>query len=280
MPNAATELAEVSLERRGQTALVTFQSPSLGRALQRDLWSVMNTLEAAPDIAVIVFTGRRNIFMTGADLTEVLALNDRASAIAFLELPHAIVKQFCESSKILIAAINGYCLGGGLELALTCDFRYAVNHVSDAESDNLPFIGFPEAELGLTPALGGAYFAREVLGLSRAKELLFGAARVDAQRALEIGLIHALFPRDALRDEVLLIADHICAHSASSLKLTKRLLHMHRQSPHLDEALTQTREAFADCCLAGDKDDRIRRMRAERVGRFREAVGAASAGGH
>jgi enoyl-CoA hydratase len=275
--SALTASAELSLEVSGRTAILTFQSPSLGRGLQEDLWRTMNALNADPDIAVIVFTGRRNVFMTGAELSEVLALQDRHAAMQFLDLPHSIVRQFYESSKILIAAINGYCLGGGLELALTCDLRYAVDQVPGGNGESAGFFGFPEAELGLVPALGGAYFARDVLGTMRAKEMLFSAERINAHRALQIGLVNAIFPREALRDEVLRTAQGLSGHSLCALRSTKRLLHLGREAAPLEEALRETRHAFAECCVAGDKDDRIKRMRAERAGHFRQATAAGAA---
>jgi enoyl-CoA hydratase len=269
-----TACAEVSVETRGSTAVVTFQSPSLGRSFQQDLWHIMNGLESDPDITVIVFTGRKSVFMTGADLGEIAALNDRRSAIEFLELPHLIVAQFCESTKILIAAINGYCLGGGLELALACDIRVAVDQVRDGDGQSVPFLGFPEAQLGLIPALGGAYLAIEVLGQSQANQLFLGAERITSDRALQIGLVSAVVARENLLDEVLRLAAKIAANSRSSLLLIKPLLHASRKGSSLDLAMRETREAFADCCVSGDKNERIGRMRAERLGRFRDAVSA------
>src|SRR5215471_6482507 len=121
---------ELSLQRNGRIATVKFEAPSLSRPLLRELWTVMSELETDEAIQVVIFTGQRNIFMTGACLKEIVALNSHAAALAFLELPHALVKLFCRSDKVLIAAINGYCLGGGLEFALTCDFRIMVDKIS------------------------------------------------------------------------------------------------------------------------------------------------------
>lgn len=237
----------------------------------------MNDLEADPNIAVVIFTGRRSIFMTGAALGEIAVLKEWSAAVEYLELPHSIVSQFCNSGKVLIAAINGYCLGGGLELALACDLRLAVDQVRDVEGRGVPFLGFPEAQLGLVPALCGAYLAEEILGLARAKELFFVAEPITAEHALRIGLVNAVASRETLMDEALQLAQKIAANSSSSLALTKRLLHLRRDGASLEGAMRETRNAFAECCVSADTGERIRRLQAERVGKFRNSVGAGRA---
>jgi enoyl-CoA hydratase len=234
----------------------------------------MDALEANPDIAVVVFTGRRNVFMTGADLGEILALKDRRSAAEYLDLPHSIVAQFCHSKKILIAAINGHCLGGGLELALACDFRLAPDHIRDGEGRSVPFLGFPEVRLGLVPALCGAYLAAGVVGPSQARELLFSAEPVTAEHALRIGLLNAVVSRETLMPEALRMARNMAANSGSAVALTKPLLDLNRSQAGLAQALRDAREAFAECCVSDDTIKRIKRLQAERLGNFRSSVGA------
>jgi len=269
-----TAANELSVEIQGNVATVTLASPSLRRALQEDLWRTMGILEDNPDVTVIVFTGRRNVFMTGADLGEILALKDRRSAADYLDLPHAIVTQFCNSRKILIAAINGYCLGGGLELALACDFRLVVDHVRDREGRSVPFMGFPEARLGLTPALCGAYFAARIVGPSQARDLFLNADPITSEHALRIGLVDAVVSRELLIEAALQMARKIAVNSSFAMGMTKSLLDQNRNEDGLDRALRDAREAFAACCISADTIARINRFRAERVGNFRGAVGA------
>jgi enoyl-CoA hydratase len=262
------------VEIQGSIATVVFSSPSLRRALQEDLWQTMDALETNPDVTVVVFTGRRNVFMTGADLGEILALKDRLSAAEYLDLPHAIVAQFCRSKKILIAAINGHCLGGGLELALACDFRLATDHVRDIEGRSVPFLGFPEARLGLAPALCGGYLAARIVGPSQAKELFLYAEPITAEHALKIGLVNAVVSRETLMEEAWGIAQKMAANSASAIALTKPLLDFNRNGLNLDTAMRDAREAFAECCVSPDTIERIQRLRSERLGSFRSLVGA------
>jgi enoyl-CoA hydratase/carnithine racemase len=274
MPAPEAPATELSVELQGGIATVTFASPSLQRVFQEDLWRTMDTLENNPEVAVVVLTGRRNIFMTGADLGEILALKDRRAAAEYLDLPHSIVTQFCRSRKILIAAINGHCLGGGLELALACDFRLAVDHVRDMEGHSVPFLGFPEARLGLAPALGGAYLATGIVGSSNAKELFLYGEPVTAAHGLKIGLVNAVVSREALIEEARRIAGKMASNSAAAVALTKPLLNLDRSGRSLDCALMNAREAFAECCVSPETIERIRGLRSERLGKFRSAVGA------
>ena len=274
MPNPGTRVRELSVKILGSIATVTFAAPSLRRTLQEDLWRTMDALETNSDITVVVFTGRRNVFMTGADLGEILALTDRRSAAEYLDLPHSIVTQFCHSKKILIAAINGHCLGGGLELALACDFRLATDHVRNMEGGSIPFLGFPEARLGLVPALGGGYLAAEIVGQSQAKALFFNAEPITAERALQIGLVNAVVSCETLMEEAMRIARKMAANSDSAVALTKPLLDLNRHEVNLDRALRDAREAFAECCVSVDTIERIKRLQAERLGNFRSSVGA------
>src|SRR5258707_515850 len=127
----------VSLEHDGKTAIVTFGETAMNRRFVAWLDSVVAWLEDEISIAAVIFTGPRNVFMTGADLTEVRQLHDRASVEDFLRIPHSLMKRIFGMEKLTAAAINGHCIGGGLELALVCDFRVAVDLPS-------PYLGLPE----------------------------------------------------------------------------------------------------------------------------------------
>ena len=144
----------------------------------------------------------------------------------------------------------------------------------NAEGQSVQYIGFPEAQLGLIPAVGGAYLAIEIVGLARAKELFFGAKQITAQYAEQIGLINAVVNRERLLQEAEELARQILDNSCSSLVLTKRLLYLCRDRSRLEGALRETAAAFAECCISGDKDERIARLNEERRWRFRNSVSA------
>src|SRR5215469_4110336 len=145
----AMNIPGVSLEHGGKTAVVTFGETAMNRRFVAWLESVISWLEGEHSIYAVVFTGTRSVFMTGADLTEVRQLRDHAGVEDFLRVPHTLMKRIYGMEKLTAAAINGRCVGGGLELALVCDCRTAVDVLS-------PYLGLPEVRLGLVPALGGA----------------------------------------------------------------------------------------------------------------------------
>jgi enoyl-CoA hydratase/carnithine racemase len=266
---------EVSITRNGRIATLTFESGSMHRRLREDLWESILLLDEDSDVDAVIVTGRRNVFLAGADLKEVLALENEAAVAEFLSLPHRLVNKFCHAKKLLIAAINGYCLGGGLELALACDIRVAVDDFCDSAGRPIPFIGFPETQIGLTPALGGAHLAATVIGVGRAKELLFDARPITAQRAYEIGLVNRLVPRANLLAETEAAVNSYLNNSGLALSATKRLLGESPYSPNLDGALCDAMHAFAECCISGETRDRIARSREAQRQRFRNVAGAA-----
>lgn len=262
---------ELSFESKDRFAVVRFEAPDLNRPFLQELWTVMQTLEASSHLQAVIFTGHRNIFMTGACLKEIVSLKSRAAALEFLELPHALVKMFCTSKKLLIAAINGYCLGGGLELALACDFRIMVDKIKTIGGEVAAYMGFPEVQLGLIPAVGGAYLATELLGLEKANELLLTADPIDAAKAMGIGLVRSVVMRKNLMAQAEILAEHILAHSWPAVAATKELLNRGRLSG-LEPALRATALAFAECCERGDLADRIAWANRQERNRLRSQV--------
>src|SRR5262250_3262269 len=110
----------VALEHGGKTAVVTFGETAMNRRFVAWLDSAVGWLEQEPSISAVVFTGTRGVFITGADLTEVRQLRNRADVDDFLRIPHRLMERIFGMEKITAAAINGHCIGGGLELALVC----------------------------------------------------------------------------------------------------------------------------------------------------------------
>ena len=170
----------VSLEHGGKTAVVTFGETAMNRRFVAWLDSVVAWLEGELSISAVVFTGTRNVFITGADLTEVRQLRDRDDVEDFLRIPHSLMERIFGMEKLTAAAINGHCIGGGLELALVCDFRIAVDLPS-------PYLGLPEVRLGLVPALGATarLTGSGVAELAGSIEAILGNARLraDLQRS-------------------------------------------------------------------------------------------------
>jgi enoyl-CoA hydratase len=267
---------QVSITRKNRIATITFESGVLNRSFREDLWQAFTHLEQDPQTGAIIVTGRKNLFMAGADLKEVTALQGEEDVAAFLGLAHRLVHKFCESPIPVVAAINGYCLGGGLELALACDLRFAVSDFHDTAGSSVPYLGFPETQLGLIPAVGGAHLAAQVLGAGRAKELLFDARPITAQRAYEIGLVNRLSTRARLMHDVEEAVSTMLSNSSLAIGETKRLVTRSFYTADLGTALDEARQAFAVSCQSRDTVERIARSREEQRQRFRRSSGAAA----
>ncbi len=177
----------VHLERRADgVAVVTLDNPkvnALNTALLQQLRDVARSLAAEPPRAVLV-TGGPKVFAAGADISE-FGGPEEAETVgrAFLEALEAVAA----IPRVTIAAVGGYALGGGCELALACDLRLA--------SDRARF-GQPEILLGIIPGGGGTQRLARLVGPSRAKDLIFSGRQVDAEEALRIGLVDRVVPRD------------------------------------------------------------------------------------
>lgn len=142
--------------------------------------SVLSSLAARADIRAIIFTGTGDIFASGADIRELRGLAP-ASALEFARRGQMLFQKISHARQLTIAAINGYCMGGGLDLALSCKLRYA--------SPNAVF-AHPGARLGIITGWGGTQRLPRLIGISRALEILLTGRRVSCKEALEIGLVN------------------------------------------------------------------------------------------
>jgi len=269
-PAPVQDVQGISRSPAGRIATVTLAYTTMSRAFLAWLSQVLDVLEQDTAIEAVIFTGVKSVFMTGADLPEVRALREDRDALDFLRLPHQLMSRVFRLEKVSIAAINGYCLGGGLELALACDFRIAAEDLRDADGAELAFLGLPEARLGLVPALGGTWLLEATVGRRNAAELLYSAASITASRALAIGLIDQTARRDALLDAALSKAAAILANSPAAIRGVKRLLGAKLDGASFDQGLLHSAAEFAICCQCGDKDQRLDRFRAERVRSFQD----------
>ena len=206
----------VLYEKKGNIAILTFNRPEALNALNTKvnlrLIDMLDTAEKDNEVKVIVLTGSgEKAFVAGADIKEMMdmdAMNAREHA---LKAKRAVDKIF-HLTKPVIAAINGFCLGGGMEYALACDFRVA--------SENARF-GLPEINLGIMPGSAGTQRLPRLIGMGKAKELIYSGSIIDAGHALNLGLINYIFSRESLLDETLKLAEKIASKSAVALSLIK-----------------------------------------------------------
>lgn len=179
-------LIETEAALDGRAAIIRLTRPAslnaLNGALLDELDAALDNVAASPDIRVAILTGSETCFSVGADLKEQLA--DRDARIARM---HSLVERLATFPVLTIAAIEGWALGGGLELAMSCTFRVASPNAK---------LGLPEIKLGVIPSYGGTQLAPRLLGTSRALELLCFGEPVDGARAEQIGLVNWLAAED------------------------------------------------------------------------------------
>ena len=172
---------------------ITINRPDKLNALNKDVFSDLNTaldeIESNAEIKSVIITGAGSkAFVAGADISELVSFN-KEQAMALAKKGQDTYFRIENSSKPIIAAINGFALGGGCELAIACHFRIA--------SDNAKF-GQPEVNLGLTPGYGGTQRLVQLIGKGRAIELLISANMIDANTALQYGLVNYVVKQDEL----------------------------------------------------------------------------------
>lgn len=168
---------------------------SLSVSTLHELDETLNTLLPREDLNGIIFTGTGNVFASGADIAELTEL-DRSSALQFSLLGQRVFQRIADAKQITIAAINGYCMGGALDLALSCDIRVASKNA---------VLSHPGAMRGIITGWGGTQRLPRLIGRRRALELFLTARRVHSEEALQIGLVSRVF------DPVLICAFQLAA---------------------------------------------------------------------
>jgi enoyl-CoA hydratase len=213
----------LTLEHDGRVSTLTVSRPEVRNAL--DTATVQEFHRALDEVrqarsTVLVITGAGDrAFVSGADVS---AIRERRRDDALSGINSRLMAAVEAHDAVTIAAVNGYALGGGCELALCCDLRIA--------SENAVF-GLPEPTLGIIPGAGGTQRLPRVVGLGRAKEMILTGARWDARRALEVGLVSEVVPLAGLRDAARSWADRVLALGPLAVRLAKAALNASTQMP-------------------------------------------------
>jgi enoyl-CoA hydratase/3-hydroxyacyl-CoA dehydrogenase len=216
----------IKIEREPNILWIILNRPqrlnAFNNVLMEELSDILDTAEKDSTVKCIVITGDGDTaFSAGADVTTF----PRATPVSAEEFSRAGQKVFSKIEEIpkpVIAAINGYALGGGLELALACDFRIAAEHAE---------LGSPEIILGLIPGWGGTQRLVRVVGLPTAKEMVMLGTRLKAEEALKRGLVNKVVHYDKLRDEAREMAMKLSAGPPVALKYAKRAINFGTQVP-------------------------------------------------
>lgn len=228
-------------EKNDGVATVRLNRPAVLNAMNKQLWrDLRHALEDArtdPLIKAVIITGHGRAFSTGADLKESGTRTIEAYR-EYLESLQEVSREILRFEKPTIAAINGYALGSGYELALACDIRLAAE---DAK------IGSPEAKVNSSVTGGAMRLVQDLVGPGKARELLFTAVNIDGREAARIGLVNQAVPADQLMRTAREMATAIAANSAFSVKMIKKGLVMARDGVSLDALMDYEVEACLAC---------------------------------
>jgi enoyl-CoA hydratase/carnithine racemase len=206
----------VLLETREQIAWITLNRPeamnALSQQLRAELPAAIRAAEADPEVRVLVLRGAgERAFCAGADIKEFVEV-PAPPLYRQARTPESWISAFDATRKPILASIHGHCLGGGLEIALACDMRIAAE---DAQ------FGFPETGLGIITGVGGSQRLPRVVGHAIALDMMLTGERIDAARALAMGLITRLVPRAALAAETEALAARLAARPPMAMAFAK-----------------------------------------------------------
>ncbi len=236
----------VKSEQQGAVAVLTIDRPKALNALNPEVLADLKAAFEAIDqnaVRCVVLTGEGDkSFVAGADIGSMSTMT-KAEGEAFGKLGNDIFLMIENFPLPVIAAVNGFALGGGCELAMSCDIRIC--------SDNAMF-GQPEVGLGITPGFGGTQRLPRIVGLGMAKQLLYTARNIDAAEALRIGLVNAVVPQAELMDTAVKMANTIAKNAPIAVRACKKAVNEGMQVS-IDKAVEIEEKLFGGCFETHDQ---------------------------
>jgi enoyl-CoA hydratase len=213
------EYKNILISFEGEIGILTINRPKALNALNIEtLQEIQLGLQEAkdqPGLKVLIITGGgEKAFVAGADILQMKDMNS-IEAVNFSKMGHHTLKTIQDFPCPVIAAVNGFALGGGTEIALACDFIYA--------SENAKF-GLPEVTLGIFPGFGGTQRLPRLIGKGKAKELIFTGKMITAQEAYQMGIVNKVFPQGSLMEETKKVALQIAGNGAIGVRLAKMVV--------------------------------------------------------
>lgn len=236
----------VLFAKEDHIGIITINRPEARNALNMDVFHALDeVLDGVDDLRVLIITGQGNAFVAGADINELLSLDSRTGWSAS-RYQQSVFTKLERLRKPSIAALNGFALGGGLELALACTFRLASSTAK---------LGFPELGLGIIPAFGGTLRLARTVGYAKASELILFRTIIDATKACGLGLVNEVVEPERLMEKARQWAADLASLSPAAVALELELLD-NAASRGLDEGLA-LESALASVAVASPEAKRL-----------------------
>lgn len=236
----------VKFEQKEQYAIATIDREKALNALNtqvlEDLDAMLDAIDLENVRALIITGAGEKSFVAGADISEMSMLT-QAEGEAFGLKGNAVFRKIETFPIPIIAAINGFALGGGCELSMCCDIRLAAENAKFAQ---------PEVGLGITPGFGGTQRLCRLIGVGKAKEMLYTCGQVDAQEALQIGLVNAVYPLEELMPAAEKMAKRIARNAPIAVRATKKAANDGLQVD-MDSAVAIEAKLFGSCFETADQ---------------------------
>jgi len=243
----------IKIENQDAVSIITIDRPDALNALNKkalsELKEAIDGIDTNATRCVIITGAGNKAFVAGADIGEMRDM-DKTESQEFALLGSGVFSDLENLPIPVIAAVNGFALGGGCELALACDFRIA--------SENAVF-GQPEVSLGIIAGFGGTVRLWRLVGEGRAKQLLFTGAKIKAQEALEIGLVNQVVPSSELIEKAMEIAKLIAANAPLAVQVTKASINNSRFKK-IEDALEMEAYFFSTCFESEDQREGMTAM--------------------
>ncbi len=209
---------DIILTREGNIGIITINRPKVLNALRmktkEEIENALNCLEADDEVRGIIITGTGRGFISGSDISEISVDAKGSETVEMSRKAHKLFDRFEEIGKPIMAAVNGYAMGGGTELALACDLRIAGEKA---------VFGLPEVDLGVAPCYGGTQRLPRLVGSGVALEMLFGA-KFDANDAYRVGLVNRVVPDDQLMETAVSMMKKITSKAPIAVKYCKYMV--------------------------------------------------------
>lgn len=236
----------VKYEQQGQVGIVTIDREkalnALNSAVLDDLKAVIDGVDLDTTRCLIITGAGQKSFVAGADIGEMSKLT-KAEGEAFGKKGNDVFRKIETLPIPVIAAVNGFALGGGCELSLSCDIRLA--------AENAVF-GQPETGLGITPGFGGTQRLARTINVGKAKEMIYAGTKVKAPEALSLGLVSAVYPAEELMPAAMKLAERISANAPIAVRACKKAINDGLQV-NMDEAIVIEEKLFGSCFETEDQ---------------------------